>query len=103
MKTYLMSSMEARFMGSICNMWHKRLITGLLRYSGMGNTPAENKNKKNYLKSLKMSKKKLAEQEPLHLIFLNKVGTCSSSKGKVPQSRAYNITPQLQMSTSGPA
>lgn len=27
----------------------------------------------------------------------------SSSKGRVPQRRAYNITPQLHTSTSGPA
>jgi len=27
----------------------------------------------------------------------------SSSKGRVPQRRAYKITPQLQTSTSGPA
>jgi len=27
----------------------------------------------------------------------------SSSKGSVPQRRAYNITPQLHTSTSGPA
>ena len=38
-----------------------------------------------------------------HLIFLNKVGTCSSSNGKVPHNKAYRITPQDQMSTSGPA
>lgn len=36
-------------------------------------------------------------------IFLNKLGMFSSSKGRVPQSRAYNITPQLHTSTSGPA
>ncbi|GBP08104.1 hypothetical protein EVAR_72375_1 [Eumeta japonica] len=37
------------------------------------------------------------------LNFAKQVGTCSSSNGKVPQSKAYKITPQDQMSTSGPA
>lgn len=37
------------------------------------------------------------------LIFLKSVGTCSSSKGRVPHNNAYKITPQDQMSTSGPA
>ena len=35
--------------------------------------------------------------------FLNRVVTCSSSKGRVPQSSAYRTTPQDQISTSGPA
>ena len=67
----------------------------------------------------------------LHLIFLKRVGMCSSSNGNyrkrekaawevrnwstsiatsisqerltLPQSRAYRMTPQLQISTSGPA
>jgi hypothetical protein len=37
------------------------------------------------------------------LIFLKRFGMFSSSKGRVPQRRAYKITPQLQTSTSGPA
>ena len=37
------------------------------------------------------------------LIFLNNVGTCSSSKGNVPQSSAYRMTPHDHTSTSGPA
>lgn len=75
---FLMSSMVALFIGSICNIWHSKLTTlDLLRYSGIGKIP--------------------------DLIFLNKVGTCSSSKGRVPQRRAYRITPQDQISTSGPA
>jgi len=36
-------------------------------------------------------------------IFLKRLGMFSSSKGRVPQRRAYKITPQLQTSTSGPA
>jgi hypothetical protein len=37
------------------------------------------------------------------LIFLKRFGMLVSSKGRVPQRRAYRITPQLQTSTSGPA
>lgn len=37
------------------------------------------------------------------LIFLKRLGIFSSSKGRVPQRRAYRITPQLHTSTSGPA
>lgn len=37
------------------------------------------------------------------LIFLNRLGMFSSSKGSEPQSRAYKMTPQDQTSTSGPA
>jgi hypothetical protein len=39
------------------------------------------------------------------LIFLKRFGkfAFASSKGRVPQRRAYRITPQLQTSTSGPA
>mmetsp|Transcript_88411 Transcript_88411/g.270609 ORF Transcript_88411/g.270609 Transcript_88411/m.270609 type:complete len:205 (+) Transcript_88411:407-1021(+) len=36
------------------------------------------------------------------LIFLNKFGTFSSSKGNEPQSRAYRTTPEDHTSTSGP-
>jgi hypothetical protein len=39
----------------------------------------------------------------LALIFLNRLGMFSSSKGSEPQSRAYRMTPQDQTSTSGPA
>lgn len=45
----------------------------------------------------------MEEYNEIPLIFLNKDGTCSSSKGKVPQRRAYKITPQDHTSTSGPA
>jgi len=37
------------------------------------------------------------------LIFLNSVGMYSSSNGRRPHSITYRITPQLQMSISGPA
>ena len=37
------------------------------------------------------------------LIFLKRFGIFSSSNGSDPQSRAYRMTPQDQMSTSGPA
>ena len=37
------------------------------------------------------------------LIFLKRFGMFSSSKGRLPQSSAYRMTPQLQTSTSGPA
>ena len=37
------------------------------------------------------------------LIFLNRLGMFSSSKGRLPQSRAKRMTPQDQTSTSGPA
>jgi hypothetical protein len=40
---------------------------------------------------------------PNTFIFLKRLGMFSSSKGSVPQRRAYNITPQLHTSTSGPA
>ena len=36
------------------------------------------------------------------LIFLNRLGMFSSSKGRLPHSRAYRMTPQLHTSTSGP-
>lgn len=74
---FLTSSIEALFIGSTCNIIQSRLTTFLFKYSGIGNIP--------------------------DLIFLNKVGTCSSSNGSVPQSRAYSITPQDHTSTSGPA
>ena len=47
----------------------------------------------------------MMNQSRLHstLIFLKRLGMFSSSNGRVPQSRAYNITPQLHTSTSGPA
>lgn len=64
-------------MGSVCNMWQSKLTTDLFKYSGIGKMP--------------------------DLILRNSVGTCSSSNGRVPQSKAYRITPQDQMSTSGPA
>ena len=38
----------------------------------------------------------------LTLIFRNRLGMFSSSKGKDPHSRAYRMTPQLHTSTSGP-
>lgn len=72
-----MSSMEARRIGSIWSIWHNKLTTDRFRYSGIGKMP--------------------------DLIFLNSDGTCSSSKGRVPHSKAYRITPQDQISTSGPA
>ena len=37
------------------------------------------------------------------LIFLNRLGMFSSSKGRLPQSSAYRMTPHDQTSTSGPA
>lgn len=37
------------------------------------------------------------------LIFLNRLGIFSSSKGRLPHSSAYRMTPQLHTSTSGPA
>lgn len=74
---FLISSIEALFIGSTCSIWHNMPTTLLFKYSGMGNTP--------------------------DLIFLNNVGTCSSSKGSVPHNKAYKITPQDQISTSGPA
>ncbi|KNC69599.1 hypothetical protein SARC_17888, partial [Sphaeroforma arctica JP610] len=36
------------------------------------------------------------------LIFLNRLGMYSSSKGSLPHSSAYSTTPQLHTSTSGP-
>lgn len=42
--TYLMSSIVALFIGSTCNIWHKRLTTVLFKYSGIGKTPAKIKN-----------------------------------------------------------
>lgn len=36
------------------------------------------------------------------LIFLNRLGMFSSSKGREPHSSAYRMTPQLHTSTSGP-
>lgn len=38
---YLISSIVALFIGSTCNIWHKRLTTLLFRYSGIGKTPAK--------------------------------------------------------------
>lgn len=35
-------------------------------------------------------------------ILSNRLGIFSSSKGRVPHNRAYNITPQLHISTSDP-
>jgi hypothetical protein len=43
------------------------------------------------------------KRTPNTFIFLKRLGMFSSSKGSVPQRRAYNITPQLHTSTSGPA
>ena len=37
------------------------------------------------------------------LIFLNRLGMLSSSKGNVPHSKAYRITPIDHTSTSAPA
>lgn len=36
-----MSSIVALLIGSTCNIWHKRLITLLFRYSGIGKMPAK--------------------------------------------------------------
>lgn len=72
-----MFSIVALFIGSTFNMCCNKETTLLFKYSGTLKTP--------------------------DFIFRNKVGMCSSSNGRVPQSRAYKITPQLQMSTSGPA
>lgn len=36
-----MSSIVALFIGSTCNIWHKRLTTVLFKYSGIGKTPAK--------------------------------------------------------------
>lgn len=74
---FFTSSMVDLFIGSTCSIQHSRLTTLLFRYSGMGNIP--------------------------DFILRNKVGTCSSSNGRVPQSRAYRMTPHDQTSTSGPA
>lgn len=64
-------------MGSTRSMCFRRLVTEGFRYGGVMKIPSQ--------------------------IFLNSVGTWSSSNGSVPHSRAYKITPLLQMSTSGPA
>ena len=37
------------------------------------------------------------------LIFLKRLGMFSSSKGRLPQSSAYRMTPHDHTSTSGPA
>ena len=44
-----------------------------------------------------------SERTALLLILRNRTEMFSSSKGRRPQSKAYKITPQDQMSTSGPA
>lgn len=44
---YLISSIVALFIGSTCNMWHKRLTTLLFKYSGIGKTPAKIKEDSN--------------------------------------------------------
>lgn len=75
--SYRISLMVALFMGSTCSMCLSRAVTEGFRYWGVKNIPSQ--------------------------IFLKSVGTWSSSKGSVPHSRAYRITPLLQMSTSGPA
>ena len=72
-----MSSIVALLIGSTFNICCISVTTLLFKYSGILNTP--------------------------DLIFRNKVGICSSSNGKVPHNNAYRITPQLQISTSGPA
>lgn len=42
--THLISSIVARFIGSIWSMWQSILTTVLFKYSGIGNMPARNKN-----------------------------------------------------------
>lgn len=56
---YFISSIVALFMGSTCNMWHKRFTTVLLRYSGIGNIPAATLIRINYLSSLIQELKKI--------------------------------------------
>ena len=47
--TYLISSIVALFIGSICSIWHNRLTTVLFKYSGIGKTPAVNRTQHTYL------------------------------------------------------
>jgi hypothetical protein len=47
--------------------------------------------------------RKAGNEKAPFLIFLNRCGMHSSSKGRLPQRSAYRMTPQLHTSTSGPA